>query len=87
MGVVITYIVFLCTTVNGPLVTSITGKGQEGVGAADRVRAAALALPPSPAGNAKDVVQTILGALLFHDFTPTVQNVTGILVSFTGTGA
>lgn len=61
MGVMITYIVFLCTTVNGPLVTSITG-------------------------NAKDVVQTILGAVLFHDFTPTLQNVTGILVSFAGTG-
>jgi hypothetical protein len=38
------------------------------------------------AGNAKDVVQTILGAILFHDFTPTFQNITGILVSFTGTG-
>lgn len=96
-GVFITYIVFLCTTVNGPLVTSITG-------------------------NAKDIVQTVLGALLFHDFVPTLQvrvgaqgaqrsgaprgteggvrhshpsptichathqNVTGILVSFCGAG-
>lgn len=60
-GVFITYIVFLCTTVNGPLVTSITG-------------------------NAKDIVQTILGAVLFHDFVPTLQNVAGILVSFAGAG-
>ena len=61
LGVVITYIVFLCTTVNGPLVTSITG-------------------------NAKDILQTILGAALFHDFVPTVQNVAGILMSFAGAG-
>ncbi len=61
MGVVITYIVFLCTTVNGPLVTSITG-------------------------NAKDILQTILGALLFPDFVPTVKNISGILISFTGAG-
>ena len=60
-GVFITYIVFLCTTVNGPLVTSITG-------------------------NAKDIVQTVLGALLFNDFTPTVQNIAGILISFVGAG-
>ena len=61
MGVFIAYIVFLCTTVNGPLVTSVTG-------------------------NAKDIVQTVLGAVLFNDFVPTVQNVTGILVSFAGAG-
>jgi drug/metabolite transporter (DMT)-like permease len=61
MGVIITYIVFLCTTVNGPLVTSITG-------------------------NAKDVLQTMLGAVLFHDFVPTVQNVAGIVMSFCGAG-
>ncbi len=60
-GVFITYIVFLCTTVNGPLVTSITG-------------------------NAKDILQTVLGAVLFRDFTPTVKNVSGILISFTGAG-
>lgn len=60
-GVFITYIVFLCTTVNGPLVTSITG-------------------------NAKDIVQTVLGAVLFNDFVPTPQNVAGILVSFCGAG-
>ena len=60
-GVFITYIVFLCTTVNGPLVTSITG-------------------------NAKDIVQTILGAFLFNDFTPTIQNMAGILISFMGAG-
>jgi drug/metabolite transporter (DMT)-like permease len=60
-GVFITYIVFLCTTVNGPLVTSITG-------------------------NAKDILQTVLGALLFQDFTPTVKNVSGILISFAGAG-
>ena len=60
-GVFITYIVFLCTTVNGPLVTSITG-------------------------NAKDIVQTVLGAVLFADFVPTVQNVAGILLSFCGAG-
>jgi len=60
-GVFITYIVFLCTTVNGPLVTSITG-------------------------NAKDILQTVLGALLFNDFIPTVKNVSGILVSFLGAG-
>jgi hypothetical protein len=52
-GVFITYIVFLCTTVNGPLVTSVTG-------------------------NAKDIVQTLLGAVLFNDFVPTAQNVLGI---------
>jgi drug/metabolite transporter (DMT)-like permease len=61
MGVIITYIVFLCTTVNGPLVTSITG-------------------------NAKDVLQTVLGAVLFHDFVPTAQNVVGIVMSFCGAG-
>lgn len=60
-GVFITYIVFLCTTWNGPLVTSITG-------------------------NAKDIVQTVLGALLFRDFVPTVQNIAGILLSFCGAG-
>jgi drug/metabolite transporter (DMT)-like permease len=60
-GVFITYIVFLCTTWNGPLVTSITG-------------------------NAKDIIQTVLGAVLFRDFTPTVQNILGILVSFAGAG-
>jgi hypothetical protein len=61
MGVFIAYIVFLCTTVNGPLVTSVTG-------------------------NAKDIVQTVLGAVLFNDFVATVSNVTGILVSFSGAG-
>ena len=60
-GVFITYIVFLCTTVNGPLVTSITG-------------------------NAKDILQTVLGAVLFRDFTPTAKNVSGILISFAGAG-
>ena len=60
-GVFITYIVFLCTTVNGPLVTSVTG-------------------------NAKDIVQTLLGAILFNDFVPTIQNTVGILVSFGGAG-
>ena len=58
-GVFITWIVFLCTTVNGPLVTSITG-------------------------NAKDVIQTVAGALLFRDFVASVHNVTGILISFAG---
>ena len=86
MGVFITYIVFLCTTVNGPLVTSITGA----IGWGGRKRLPCLThlslSPLARAGNATAIVQTVLGAVLVRDFTPTVQNVAGILVSFAGTG-
>jgi solute carrier family 35 protein len=61
LGVYMSYIVFLCTTVNSPLATSITG-------------------------NMKDIGATIVAALVFRDFTPTIYNTTGLVVSFVGAG-
>ena len=55
------YITFLCTTVNSPLATSVTG-------------------------NAKDVVATVVAALIFRDFSPTWTSVGGIVLSFIGAG-
>lgn len=61
LGVLMTYAVFLCTTVNSPLVTSVTG-------------------------NAKDVVSTLVGAILFPGFKFTGRTITGLLLSFSGSG-
>lgn len=40
----------------------------------------------SVTGNLKDVVATLVGALLFPGFEPTLLKVSGLLVSFTGGG-
>ena len=59
LGVVISFAISLCATVNSPLATSITG-------------------------NAKDVVGTLLGWVLFGGFVATTNSVTGLLLSFSG---
>lgn len=41
-------------------------------------------LVTSITGNAKDIVATVVGALLFGDFVPTAFNVSGISLSFLG---
>jgi solute carrier family 35 protein len=61
LGVVLTYAIVLCATVNSPLATSVTG-------------------------NVKDVVTTVLGGYLFGGFHATFMSVTGILISFAGSG-
>jgi hypothetical protein len=35
-------------------------------------------------GNVKDVASTVIGAIVFHDFTPTFSRVTGLAISLLG---
>lgn len=43
-------------------------------------------LVTSVTGNVKDIASTVIGAVLFNDFVPTVLKVGGILLSFCGSG-
>lgn len=84
LGCFMTYIVFLCTTVNSPL----------GAWLARRRAHSSKANPPSLSsaatsvtGNAKDIIGTFVGAIAFNDFKPTAYSVTGIAISFLGAAA
>jgi hypothetical protein len=70
------YISFLMCTSMGPLITYST----------ILCTTYNSALTTSITGNVKDIGLTIVGGLLFGDFTPTLSNTTGILLSFFGAG-
>lgn len=61
LGVLITYAIALCATVNSPMATTVTG-------------------------NAKDIVCTACGWVMFGGFDSSLRNVAGLTVSFVGAG-